>query len=88
MAGTSSIARPRGGVACRLQHAVFLPGGDIATVCDTDGTLRGTHGGAEAPCHVPERMQVRFMNQAVTILRFAQDSTLGKDTAVPREALP
>jgi hypothetical protein len=88
MAGTSPIARPREGVACRLQHAVFLPGGDIATVCDTDETLRGTRGGAEAAWHVPERMQVRLMNQAVTTLRFAHDFALGKHIAVPREALP
>jgi len=33
-------------------------------------------------------MQVRFMNQAATILRPAQDSALGKDVAVSREALP
>jgi hypothetical protein len=88
VAGTSSIARPRGGVACRLQYAVFLLGGDIATVCDTDEALRRLRGGAEAPWHVPDRMQVRFMNQAATIPRLAQDSVLGKDAGVPREALP
>jgi hypothetical protein len=88
VAGTSSIVRPQGGVACRLQYAVFLPGGDIATVCDTDEALRRLREGAEAPWHVPDRMQVRFMNQAATILRLAQDSVLGKDTGVPREALP
>jgi hypothetical protein len=32
-------------------------------------------------------MQVRFMNQAATILRFAQDSALGKAIAVQREAI-
>lgn len=88
MAGTSSIARPGGRVPCRLQSAVFLLGGDIATVCDTDDALRRLRGGAGAPCHVPDRMQVRFMNQAATIPRLAQDSALGKDAGVPREARP
>ena len=75
-------------MACRLQYAVFLSGGDIATVCDADETLRRPRGGVEASWHVPGRMQVRFMNQAATILRFARDSGLGKAIAVLREALP
>jgi len=88
LAGNLSITRPRGRPTCKFPDAVFLFGGDIATVCDADETLRGPRGGAEAPWHAPDRMQVRFMNQAATILRLAQDSALGKDVAVSREALP
>jgi len=62
-------------------------GGDIATVCDADETLRRLRGGAEVSWHVPDRMQVRFMNQAATIPRSDQDPALGNDTAAPREAL-
>ena len=87
MAENSSIACPLGGATCSFQYAVFLSGGDIATVCDADETLRRLREGAEAPWHVPDRMQVRFMNQAATIFRLAQDSALGEDTAVPREVL-
>ena len=65
---------------------MFLFGRNIATVCEADGTLRRPRGGAETPWHVPDRMQVRFMNQATTIPRLAQDSALGKDTPVQREA--
>ena len=68
---------------------MFLSGGDIAaTVCDADNTLRRLREGAEALSYVPDRMQVRFMNQAATILRLAQDSALGNDAAVLREVLP
>ena len=73
-------------VGCNMRCS--CSGGDIATVCDTDEALRRLRGGAEAPWHVPDRMQVRFMNQAATIPRLAQDSVLGKDAGVPREALP
>jgi len=66
---------------------VFLSGGDIATVCDVDETLRRLREGAEAPRHELDRKQVRSMNQAATILWLAQGSALGKDIQVLREAL-
>jgi hypothetical protein len=64
---------------------VFLSGGDVATVCNADDTLRRLRGGAEAPRHVPDRRQVRFMNQARTVPRLAQNSALCKDVAAPQE---
>jgi hypothetical protein len=66
---------------------VFLSGGDTATVCDVDETLRRLRGGGKAPLRMLGRMQVRFMNQAATILRSAQDSALGQDRPVLGEAL-
>jgi hypothetical protein len=70
-----------------LQYAVFLSEGDIATVRDVDQTLRSLRGGVKAPWRMPGRMQVRFMNQAATTIRLAQDSVLGKDRAALHEVL-
>jgi hypothetical protein len=66
---------------------VFLSGGDIATVCDVDETLRRLRRGVKTPWRMPGRMQVRFMNQAATTLRLAQDSALSQDRVALHEAL-
>jgi hypothetical protein len=66
---------------------VFMYGGDIAaTVCDADDALRRLRGRAQAPWRVPDRMQVRFMNQATTITRMIKPSALIKGI-VRREVL-
>ena len=64
------------------------PGGISLRYVTPTKRCTGSVGAPEAPWHEPDRKQVRFMNQAATILRLTRDSVLGKDTAVLREALP
>jgi len=87
LTSNSSITDPQGGVTGKFACAVFLFGGDIATVCEADDTLHRLRGGTQGPCHVPDRMQVGLMIQATTIPRSAQNSALGKHMAVPYGAL-
>ena len=85
MTVNSSITGPQRGVTCKFSYAMFLLGGNIAPVYDVDAAQVAW--GVQAPCLVPERMQVRLMNQATTIPRSARDSAVGKDMAMPYGAL-
>jgi len=73
-------------VGCNMRCS--CPGGISLRYVTPTKRCAGCVGGAEAPWHAPDRMQVRFMNQTATILRLAQDSALGKAATVPCEALP